>query len=113
MTSRLEELFQAASDDPKCTGSGGYFPTEKNKKYYKPAQRKKGRMYEVCFISKSLSSTPATFSCGTSSFGSGTKHLNNQNAQTRKLSAVCDYLATKDSTVATILQTPTMSFENF
>lgn len=35
MTSRLEELFQAASDDPKCTGSGGYFPTEKNKKYYK------------------------------------------------------------------------------
>ena len=35
VTSRLEELFQAASDDPKSTGSGGFFPTEKNKKYYK------------------------------------------------------------------------------
>ncbi|WZZ79688.1 hypothetical protein YC2023_100260 [Brassica napus] len=78
-----------------------------------PAPRKKGQMYGVCFISKSLASTPATFSSGTSSFGSGAKNLNNQNAQTRKLSAVCDYLATKDSTVATILQTPTMSFENF
>ena len=33
VTSKFQELSQAASDDPESTGSGGLSPAEKNKIY--------------------------------------------------------------------------------
>ncbi|KAF3504925.1 hypothetical protein F2Q69_00042561 [Brassica cretica] len=85
-------------------------------------------MYEVGSISKSLASTPASFCSdvseveddhrGMSSFDSCTKQsarkprcsVESHDDKIEKLCDVCYYLATKDLTVATILQTPIVVF---
>ncbi|KAL0796063.1 hypothetical protein Bca101_067440 [Brassica carinata] len=59
MTSKSQELSQAASDDPESTVSGGLSPAEKNKIYFRSPER--GRMYEVGSLSTFLGSIPASF----------------------------------------------------
>ncbi|KAG2280303.1 hypothetical protein Bca52824_051523 [Brassica carinata] len=112
VTSKFQELSQAASADPESTGSVGLTPAEKNKIYCELAPRKKGRIYGVGSLNQSVGSVSASFPSSSSSEDQSLKKIikeqalviQSQGNEIGRLSAPVRYLATKDSTLANILQ---------
>ncbi|XP_013608060.1 PREDICTED: uncharacterized protein LOC106314786 [Brassica oleracea var. oleracea] len=116
VTSKFQELSQAASDDPESTGSSGLSPMEKSKIYCEFAPRKKGRLYGVGSLNTSLRSVPASFPSSSTRDQSLEKiiydqaqKIESQGNEISKLYKIVRHLASKDSTVADILQSEDVS----
>ncbi|KAL0750190.1 hypothetical protein Bca101_032193 [Brassica carinata] len=116
VTSKFQELSQAASDDPESTGSSGLSLMEKNKIYCEFAPRKKGRLYGVGSLNISLRSVPASFPSSSTRDQSLEKiiydqsqKIESQGNEISKLYKIIRHFASKDSTVADILQSEDVS----
>ncbi|KAL0722165.1 hypothetical protein Bca4012_036764 [Brassica carinata] len=94
VTSKFQELSQAASDDPESTGSGGLSPAEKNKIYCEFTSSGS----EDQSLKKILNEQALVIQSHVSEIG--------------KLNVVVCYLANKDSTVADILQSEDRPSQN-
>ncbi|KAL0647573.1 hypothetical protein Bca4012_045864 [Brassica carinata] len=102
VTSKFQELSQAASADPESTGSVGLTPAEKNKIYCELAPRKKGRIYGVGSLNQSVGSVSASFPSSSSSEDQSLKKIikeqalviQSQGNEIGRLSAAVRYLAT-------------------